>query len=153
MRTSRRLGSVLAAAALSLLTSGTTYAQHSWTWQVVPAHPTSQDTIRIDMSFYSNYAPFFQSSHVVAGYQASVDVNVCAGMLPIIGWFAHSETIGRLPAGTYSLLIQVDRGDWNAQFGQCVMHESYSASGSFVVQDSTSVEAATWSRIRRLFRD
>lgn len=98
---------------LTALSGSSAYAQNPWYWEVSPPGPTALDTVKIDMAFYSDYNLSFESNHNVNDTIISVNVDVFTGMLPISGWFFHSEKIGRLAAGSYSCRIYVDYYVWN----------------------------------------
>jgi len=98
---------------LTALSGSAAYAQSPLYWEVSSPDPTALDTVKIDMAFYSDYNLSFESNHALNGTAMSVNVNVFTGMLPISGWFFHTEGIGRLSAGHYNCQIYVDYYAWN----------------------------------------
>ena len=98
---------------LTAMAGSTAYAQNPWYWEVSPSNPTALDTVKIDMAFYSDYNLSFESNHSVNDTNISVNVNVFTGMLPISGWYFHTEVIGRLSGGYYSCQLYVDYYVWN----------------------------------------
>jgi|GEM_PF-1847625 len=106
----RQLLTVLLFTALS---GSVAYAQNPWYWEISPTDPTALDTVKINMAFNSDYNLSFESNHTVNGTAISVNVGVFTGMLPISGWFFHTEGIGRLAAGSYNCRVYVDYYVWN----------------------------------------
>jgi hypothetical protein len=98
---------------LLALCGSAAHAQNPWYWEILPSEPTALDTVKISTAFYSDYNLSFESSHTVNDTAISVNVDVFTGMLPISGWFFHTEEIGRLAAGSYSCRIYVDYYVWN----------------------------------------
>ena len=104
---------VLGVLLLLFLWGSAAHAQNPWYWEVSPPNPTALDTVEIDMAFYSDYNLSFESNHTVNGTAISVNVDVFTGMLPISGWFYHTEGVGRLAGGSYSCEVYVDYYVWN----------------------------------------
>jgi hypothetical protein len=98
---------------LTAVSGSSAYAQNPWYWEVSPPDPTALDTVKINMAFYSDYNLSFESNHTVNGTAIGVNTDVFTGMLPLSGWFFHSEEIGRLAAGSYNCQIYVDYYVWN----------------------------------------
>lgn len=104
---------VLGVLVLLALWGSAAHAQNPWYWEVLPSDPTALDTVKINTAFYSDYNLSFESNHTVNDTAITVNVGVFTGMLPISGWFFHTEEIGRLDAGFYSCRIYVDYYVWN----------------------------------------
>ena len=98
---------------LTSLSGSAAHAQNPWYWEVSPPDPTALDTVKIDMAFYSDYNLSFESDHTLNGTTISVNVDVFTGMLPISGWFFHTEGIGHLSASHYNCQIYLDYYVWN----------------------------------------
>jgi len=98
---------------LMVLSGSAAHAQNPWYWEVWPSDPTALDTVKINTAFYSDYNLSFESNHTVNDTAITVNVEVFTGMLPISGWFFHTEGIGRLSASHYYCQIYVDYYLWN----------------------------------------
>ena len=130
--------------------SGAGPAHGQWTWQIEPSEPSDSDSISVEMSFYGTTNCVIESSHSMNGNSLVLNVSVCPGLLPIIGWWPHSHPIGRLENGSYDLSIQVDFKFGNFDCETTMATDSVSTSFSV---GPTAVKTVHWSQIKKAYRE
>lgn len=95
-----------------IFVQSTLLAQHFNSIQVVPANPTTNDTILViaDMWFSSGTCDQAMQSVNVNGNSIYCSTIHCTGMLTVICYDVDTFKINPLPVGNYTTYLQVDAG-------------------------------------------
>lgn len=110
---------------LALLFSALLKAQTIQQLSILPANPTTGDTIRVvaDLMFFSGGCDLQQANTVIVGNNISVDAMHCPGLLTVICNTKDTINLGVLPSGNYALDFNVLTGIYDMNIGGCTSYQ------------------------------